>query len=55
MLHEATKIGLSALAPIPLAAYLTSLAIEDRRSRLSTVTCLAGLLTYAALLYGILG
>ena len=53
MVHQATETALSALIPIPLVVYLTILAIQDR-SRLSTVTCIAGLLTYAALVAGLL-
>ena len=53
MVHQVTQTPLSALTPIPLAVYLTVLAIQDR-SRLSTVTCIAGLLSYAALIAGLL-
>jgi hypothetical protein len=53
MVHQVAPTPLSALTPIPLAAYLTMLAIQDR-SRLSTVTCVAGLVGYAGLIVGLL-
>lgn len=53
LVHRVTKSPLAALVPLPLAAYLTALAIEDR-SCVSTVTCIAGLLGYAGLIAGLL-